>query len=182
MSKSRQTEPEHLVVGQVGRAHGIKGDLRVWPLTDRPEEIFAAGQAVLLGDRSGELPDRAKSLTITRSRPHQDVWIVKFEEVPDRTAAEMFRKRYLFVRTEALAPPEADEVYYHDLLGMEVVTLDGETVGRVHEVYELEPAHMLDVRRNGGSVLVPFSRQVIKQMDVEGRRLIIDPPPGLLEL
>ena len=73
------------------------------------------------------------------------------------------------------------EVFYHDLPGMQVFTLDGARVGEVSQVYELRPADLLEVRTERGTVLVPFVEPIVRELDVAGRRIVIDPPEGLLE-
>nr|NIP82651.1 16S rRNA processing protein RimM [Gemmatimonadota bacterium]NIQ58566.1 16S rRNA processing protein RimM [Gemmatimonadota bacterium]NIU78888.1 16S rRNA processing protein RimM [Gammaproteobacteria bacterium]NIX47565.1 16S rRNA processing protein RimM [Gemmatimonadota bacterium]NIY11936.1 16S rRNA processing protein RimM [Gemmatimonadota bacterium] len=78
--------------------------------------------------------------------------------------------------------PGEGEYYYHQLLGLEVETVDGEVVGRVREVYETEPRHLLEVKGGGRVRLIPFDRRIVRSVDPEARRLVIDPPEGLLEL
>lgn len=174
--------PEHLVVGHVVKPHGIKGEVYVTSLTDRPEEVYSPDRELLLGDRRGELPASPATLVVERSRPYRRGRLVKFRELPDRTAAERYAGHYLLARTETLAPVEEDELFYHQLLDMEVVTVDGDVVGRVREVYETEPAHMLEVKAPGKVHLVPLTQRVVRKVELDRDRLVIDPPPGLLEL
>lgn len=182
MPGSAPSEPEFLVVGHLTKPHGIKGDIALRPLTDRPDEVYSPGREVRLGDRQGELPPGARTLTVEWSRRHKRGLLVKFEEVPDRTTAERLAGRYLLVAIEELAPAEEGEVFYHQLLGAEVVTTDGDPVGRVREVYETEPTHLLEVEGDGKRHLVPFADSVVRQVDVESRRIVIEPPEGLLEM
>ena len=182
MTGAAPPEPDHLVVGHLTKAHGIKGDIALRPLTDRPDDVFAPGREILLGDRHGELPPAVRRLTVERSRHHKRGLLVKFEEVPDRNAAEELAGRYLLVRTEDLAPAEEGEVFYHQLLGAEVVTIEGEAVGRVREVYETEPTHLLEIEADGKRHLVPFAESIVREVDVDGGRIVIEPPEGLLEL
>lgn len=182
MAGPRPREPEFLVVGHIARPHGVRGEVQVLTLTDRPDEVFAPGREVQLGDETGELPAHSPTLTVERSRPYRRGLLVKFEQIPDRTAAERLPGRYLLVATEELAPAEEGEVFYHQLLDAEVVTVAGETVGRVREVYETEPTHLLEVQADGKRHLVPFAESVVREVDVEHGRIVIDPPEGLLEL
>jgi 16S rRNA processing protein RimM len=175
--------PDHLVVGHVSKPHGTKGELFVWPLTDRPDEVFGPGRSVLLGDEQGELSEDSAELVVERSRPFKRGVLLKFEGVEERADIEAFAGRYLLVPTGGLAALEEGEVFYHQLLGAEVVTADGETVGRVREVFETAPAHLLEVKSEDGKVhLIPFSERIVKKVDVEAARIVIKPPPGLLEL
>ena len=80
-------------------------------------------------------------------------------------------------------PREEDEVFYHELLGMQVVTNEGVDVGVVREVYETEPAHLLEVEGAHKKLhLIPFADRIVKKVDQQARRLVIKPPPGLLDL
>jgi 16S rRNA processing protein RimM len=107
---------------------------------------------------------------------------VSFAGVQDRGAAERLQGRYLFLEADALEPLAEGEVFYHQLLGMEVVTKDGETVGEIREVYELRPADLLEVHGPRGEVMIPFLSHVIVEVDRESGRMVIDPPEGLLDL
>jgi 16S rRNA processing protein RimM len=176
-------QPEHLVVGHVTKPHGTKGEIFVWPLTDRPEEVFAAGREVILGDEDGRADEEPALLVVEETREFKRGLLVKFEGVETRDAAEALAQRYLLLPLEALGPPEEGELYYHQLLDAEVVTTEGVVVGRVCEVYETEPAHLLEVQGTDGKRrLVPFTERIVASVDASARRVVIDPPPGLLEL
>jgi 16S rRNA processing protein RimM len=176
-------EPSHLVVGHVTKPHGTKGELFVWPLTDRPDEVLGEGRAVLLGTADGAVDEAAGELVVERSRPFKRGELVKFEGYADRSAVEELAGRYLLVPIDRLGALEEGEVFYHQLLGAEVVTADGQSVGRVREVFETEPAHLLEIKSDDGKVhLVPFAERIVKQVDVEAGRIVIKPPLGLLDL
>ena len=175
--------PEHLVVGQVTKPHGTKGEVFVWPLTDRPVEMFAVGAGVIVGDANGEAPASPERVVVERVRPFKRGLLVKFEDRADLEAVAPLAGVYLLVPTGEVAPLEEGEVFYHDLLGLEVWTAEGERVGRVREVYETEPAHLLEVEDDAGKLrLVPFAERIVKEVDLDGGRVVIRPPPGLLEL
>jgi 16S rRNA processing protein RimM len=175
--------PQHLVVGHISKPHGTKGEVFVWPLTDSPAELFIGGASLLLSDATGELAGDGASLAIERARPFKRGVLVKFEGLEDRNAVEPLHGRYLFLPLDALPPLADDELFYHQLIGAQVETVEGGAVGTVREVYEIEPAHMLEVVGPDGRLhLVPFTAAIVKQVDREARRLVIDPPAGLLEL
>lgn len=178
----RVEEPAFLVVGYVRRAHGTRGELVVEGLTDHPGDVYVSGVVLRAADARGREPDPgAASLRIAGVRPFQDDWLVTFAGVADRDAAAALRGRYLMIERERLPPPAAGEVLYHQLLGIEVFTADGARVGEISEVFEQRPADLLEVRTPKGTVLVPFLEGWIRELDVAGRRLVIDPPAGLLE-
>lgn len=178
-----RSEPEFLVVGQLNKVHGVSGELYVWPLTDHPESTFAPGVILYLGDDTGsDAGVTGATLEIESVRAHRKGFLVRFGGVADRSQAEALRGRYLLrLRSEVQAPGEG-EVFYHELLGMEVVTAEGEEVGRVVEVYEMEPADLLAVRGPRGLTHIPFLKSMVRELDVPGGKLVIDPPEGLLEL
>jgi 16S rRNA processing protein RimM len=176
-------EPEHLVVGHIAKAHGTRGELFVWPLTDRPDDVFAPGRELLLGDEGGALEVGVPTVTVEAVRPFKRGLLVKLAAVASREDADLLLRRYLLLPRSDLPPLEEDEVLYHELLGMHVVTVDGDVVGTVREVFETEPHHLLEVAADGGRThLIPFAARIVRQVDRQQKRLVIDPPAGLLDL
>lgn len=176
-------EPHFLVVGHLNKAHGTKGELFAWPLTDHPDSVYAPGAVFLPGNAEGTEPDSdLPPLRLSGVRPFKRGYLVSFGGVRDREGAELLQGRYLFVEKDVLEPLAEGEVFYHQLLGMEVVTLQGEVLGRVSEVYELRPADMLEVHGPRGEVMIPFLSHIVVEVDPEAGRMVIDPPEGLLDL
>ena len=175
-------DPEYLVVGHLAKAHGTRGEVLIRLLTDEPETVFEPGARVILGDREGELGAAPLEDEIESSKAYRKGWLVKLAGIEDRTRAQELAGRYLLVPTEERGELEEGEYYYHQLLGLEVETVDGREVGRVREVYETEPHHMLEVKGPGGVHLMPFRKEWIRSVDLETARMVIDPPEGLLEL
>jgi 16S rRNA processing protein RimM len=175
-------EPEYLVVGQLSKPHGTRGELLVWTLTDHPDEVFAPGRRLVLGTESGEVSEPRAEVEVAEGRPYKKGFLVRLAGVDDRQAAEAMVTRYVLVPTEDLGEPEEGELYYHQLLGMMVATADGTVVGRVREVYETEPRHLLEVKGEDRVHLIPFSREIVTTVDLVAGRLVIEPPEGLLDL
>lgn len=176
-------EPSHLVVGHLARAHGTKGEIFVWPLTDRPEEVLAEGATVWLADEEGRLDEGAQPLEVERRRPFKQGLLIGFRGYGDRTAVETLAGRYVLAPLAELGEPEPGEWYYHQLLGAAVETVAGERVGRVREVYEMDPADLLEVEdAEGRKRLVPLTRRIVREVDAGAGRIVIDPPEGLLDL
>jgi 16S rRNA processing protein RimM len=176
------TAPEFAVVGRVRRAHGIRGELVVEPVTDAPDAIFASGRRVFVGRPDGELPDEPPSLVVSRARDFKEGLLVTFEGLADRTEAERYRERTFLVPVDELPPPDEDEVYYHDLIGMAVRLADGTPVGEVETLYELPQAVTIEIRRpQGDLVLVPWLPHMVSEVDTDARVVTITPPEGLLE-
>jgi 16S rRNA processing protein RimM len=176
-------QPTHLVVGHVSKAHGTKGEVFIWPLTDSVTDVYAPEQEVLLGDEHGKLDAAAGTLVVESVRDFKRGLLVKFKGLNGREAVDELASRYLLMPIERVAPRGENEIYYHELLGMQVVTRDGVAVGEVREVYETEPAHLLEVKSDSGKIhLIPFAERIVKQVDAENRQIVIKPPPGLLDL
>ena len=173
--------PELTLVGRVRRAHGIRGELVIEPLTDAPDAVFAAGRRVFAGTVAGDLARGAPTLTVRGSRPFKGGWIVAFDKITDRNQAELWRDRYLLLPADELTPPAEDEVFQHDLLGMRVERVTGEVVGAVSALYELPQGLMLEVGEGRGAVLLPYRPEVILRVDVDARTIVVDPPAGLLD-
>lgn len=172
--------PELIIVGRVRKAHGVRGDLVVEPLTDEPDAVFAPGRRVFAGTVSGDPARDGRVLTITSANPFKGGFIVHFAEIADRTAADTWRERYFLVPADELTPLAPAEVYIHELIGMRVELLDGAFVGKVLETYELPQGLTLEVARDRGSVLIPYDR-VVTSIDRDARVIRIDPPAGLLD-
>ncbi|WP_329364202.1 ribosome maturation factor RimM [Streptomyces sp. NBC_00669] len=166
-----------LVVGRIGRAHGIKGEVSVEVRTDEPELRLAPG-AVLATDPAATGP-----LTIATGRVHSGRLMLRFEGVSDRNGAEALRGTMLIAEVDPEQTPEDPEEFYdHQLIDLDVVTVDGREVGRITEVSHLPYQDLLVVARTGGGeVLVPFVMEIVPEIDLDAQRAVIDPPPGLLD-
>lgn len=175
--------PSHLVVGHIAKAHGTKGELFVWPLTDDPEDIFRDGSELLLGDVEGELPDDAATVVVETARAFKRGLLVRLVGHESREDADTVVRRYLLVPADRVAPLNDDEAFYHELLGLAVETVDGVMVGKVREVFEAVPNDLLEVVDDSRRArLIPFTSRIVRTLDRDGRRIVIDPPEGLLDL
>ena len=166
-----------LVVGRIGHAHGIKGEVSVEVRTDDPERRYAVG-SVLATDP----PDRGP-LTVVSTRSHHGRLLVRFDGVPDRNAAEALRGTVLVVDAGSVGETGDDEWWDHDLVDLAAVTTDGQPLGTVEDVIHVPGTPLLSIRAaDGRELLVPFVGAIVPEVDVAGGRLVVDPPPGLLEL
>jgi 16S rRNA processing protein RimM len=158
-----EPRPDRLEVGRVGKAHGLRGEVVVHAITNQPDR-FVPG-TVLEVD--------GVERTIETCRPHQDRWLVRFEGIADRDAAESLRGAVL--AAEPLGDAPEGEVWAHDMIGADVVDQRGTTIGRVASI-EANPAHDLLVLESG--TLVP----VVFVVGHEAGRVVVDVPDGLLDL
>ena len=168
-----------LVVGRIGRPHGVRGAVIVDVRPDDPDLRFAAG-SVLATE-----PAAAGPLTVSAVRWHSGRLLVTFAGVDDRDQAEELRGVLLVVESADLADPaDPDYVRDYQLVGLTVQTTAGEQVGKVADVLH-HGQDLLVIRgdgpRSGAEILVPFVTALVPEVDVAGGRLVIDPPPGLLD-
>jgi 16S rRNA processing protein RimM len=167
-----------VTVGRIGRAHGIRGDVVVGVRTDEPELRFAVGSR-LDTDRTDIGP-----LTVAATRWQSGELIVRFEGIRDRTAATGLRGTWLSVDSGTLASPDdPDEFRDHELIGLSVRTADGSAVGVVTDVLH-HGQDLIAIQPVTGTeaILVPFVKAIVTDVDVASGVLVIDPPPGLLNL
>lgn len=180
--------PEYAIVGLIRKAQGIRGEVIIEPLTDKPDVVFASGSRVFAGTSAGDLAvvhvrgeEEIPTLTVSDSRPFKKGLIVRFEELRDRDSAELWRGRYLLAPFSELPPLEEDQVYLHDLIGMKAVNNDGEELGTVATFYELPQGLMLDIKTPSGTVLIPYRPEVIVRTDIEARVIVVNDTLGLLD-
>ncbi len=164
------------MVARVVKAHGIRGEVSCELLTDIPDRLVA-GTPVMLGGRP---------TTVASSRAHQGRLLVRFEDVTDRTAAELLRG--LEVRAAPLEPAEHEVYFAHELVGMRVVDTEGVDLGSVRALVDLPDAaeyDLLEVERVDGSrwLLPAVDDYVGIELDEhdDERLVVIDPPAGLLD-
>ena len=164
-----------VVVGRIGRAHGVRGEVAVDVRTDEPERRFATSARLHGGDRT---------LTVSRARWHSGRLLVTFAEVPDRTAAEALRGTLLEVEVDPAEQP-ADETEFYDrqLIGLEARTADGAVVGQVASVvHHGEQDTLVITPATGTDILVPFVADLVPTVDLAGGHLIVADVRGLLDL
>jgi 16S rRNA processing protein RimM len=164
-----------LVVGHIGKPHGIRGEVSVYVRTDEPEKRFVPGAVFITA--SGKL-------TLSSLRWHQGHPIAFFEGVADRNAAELLRGTELQVESDSLpAPDDPDEFHDHQLVGLRVVSVGGDDVGTVTRIDHAPASDLLVVdKTGGGTALIPFISQMVPAVDVAGGRIVVDLPDGLLDL
>jgi 16S rRNA processing protein RimM len=162
-----------VVVGRIGRAHGIRGELNVEIRTDEPERRFAPGSSIVCAGRT---------LTVESSRHHSGRLLVAFREVPDRTAAEQLHGSVLETEVDDTERPDDPEEFYdHQLVGLQVRRHDNVVVGAVTSVVHLPEQDTLVVDTDGREVLVPFVTALVPTVDVAGGYLRVADVAGLLD-
>jgi len=170
---------DEVVVARIGKPHGLRGEVTVQLHTDDPDARLAIGS--VLATQAAQGSGVPQALTIRSTRVHQGIWLLAFEEVPDRTGADSLRGTRLVA---APAFEKEDDGWYEDeLVGLPVLTRDGTRIGAVTGL-EVGPAQDLLVVSldTGGDAYLPFVEAIVPEVDTKRGRVVVDPPPGLLEL
>ena len=158
-----------LLAGEVGKPHGLAGEVYVVVISDDPRR-FEAGSVLQHGD--------GRALTLERSRAHGARFIVKFEGIEDRPAAETLRGPLYVPSTEARAL-ESDEFWVDDLVGCLVMSRAGVELGTVSRIVPGSAQDLLEVATDDGVRLVPAVKAIVIEVDPVARRIVVDPPEGL---
>ena len=169
-----------LLVGTVGRPHGVSGELKVIPETDDPDRLRDL-RRVFVGTSAEVARERVIESLRFQPNKHGVAALMKFEGVAGRDGADLLRGQLVFAAEDDLPPLEEGEVYLHDLIGLAVVTEDGETVGTVTDVL-LGAQDLLVVQRDGKpDALVPDVDEIVTLVDLDAEQITIAPPEGLLD-
>lgn len=177
MTDEQTDGPAPVEVGRVVKPHGIRGEVSIELLTDRPHVRFAEGAELWLD---------GTVVTIAAGRPHKGRWLVRFTDVEDRTRAESLRGAVLTAPVLE-GDAEADTFWIHELVGMRVLDDDEEEVGEVASVIEMPVAagyDLLEVRRpSGARIMLPAADELVEARETDDGfvLVVVDPPPGLLD-
>ncbi len=174
-------ETLEVVVGRIGKPHGIRGEVTVDVRTDEPERRYSAGATLRTQAPRGST-FTARSLTVTSTRWHQSVLLVRFDEIGDRNAAEAARGVVLHATIAADATPDDPEEFYdHQLVGLAVHDVDGTHLGEVTGLVHGGAQDLLAIRAlDGRDTLVPFVAALVPEVDLAGRRVVVADRPGLV--
>ncbi|MGH7711476.1 MAG: ribosome maturation factor RimM [Gemmatimonadaceae bacterium] len=164
-------------VALVRRAHGLRGEVLVRPLTARPENIFVAGRDLFVSDVVEDL----SSLVIRGARTTKDGWLLAFDGVPDRSAAERWRGRYLWAPHDEETSLGNETPFAADLVGLLMQLADGSVIGTVSDFYDLPQGPILEVTRAEDRVLFPLRAEFVSRIDPARGVVVVDPPAGLFD-
>ena len=175
-------KPQYLLVGRIGKPHGTKGELRVRPFSDHPEISFAPGTIFQLDGDEKRRPSIPETLRVNNVRTFRTGLLVHFDGVIDRSMATALTGSNLFLPADEVAELEEGEYFWHDLVGMEVVDLKDKFLGKVSSVYELNPLDLLEVSGPESNFMIPCSAEIVVSVNLEGRKIVLDLPEGLLDV
>lgn len=167
--------PEPVLVGRVARAHGLTGEVAVEVVTDFPGR-FVPGARLLLREGAALRP-----VVVSSVRWHGDRLLMRLEGIADRDGADRLRGAELLVDEAQLAPRPPGFVYHFEVEGCTAVARDGSPLGVVRALQEVAGRHLLVLETARGERDVPFVEPIVVSVDLEARRVTLDPPEGLLE-
>jgi len=158
-----------IVIAAIAGAFGVKGEVKIKPFTDDPKTCLTYGP---LRDARGKI-----ILTPIRSRSVKNMLAVVTQEVKTREQAEAMKSTKLYIYRSDLPPAGEDEFYYSDLIGLRVETLSGEAAGKIKAVNNYGAGDILEIQNPGSKDwLLPFTKAAVPRVDIEGGRVVIDPP------
>jgi 16S rRNA processing protein RimM len=169
-------EDRFLLLGKTGRAHGLHGEIRIHCYSGDGATLSRYRELVFC-DQSGRL---TPPLAVATSRPQGQNAIVRIAASTSREAAEKLEGMAVLIDREQLPVADSGEYYWHEITGKTVITVDGLVIGRVDRLFCNGAQDILVVATDGEEVLIPMTRQIVVSEGPEG--LVIDPPPGLLEI
>lgn len=167
---------DYILLGKVAKAHGLRGEVKIFSYSGNPENIGTYGQLVLV-DRSGTL---SSPLAVYKSRVQGKMAIVQLESIADRNEADAIEGRGVLLPKSLLPDTGEDEYYWHQYEGKLVVDTHSTVIGRVKALFNNGAQDVLIVEGAGEEILIPVTKEIVIKEDKE--KLIVDPPPGLLEL
>lgn len=167
------SEPRFLLIGQIAKPHGVRGELSVTPYTDVPER-FTWLKTVYLGQ------DSPREVVVEGARVHQQQVLLKLAGYDDRNAAETLRGQWLQVPEAEGIPLEEGEYYLYQLQGLAVYSEEGQHLGTLVEVLETKANNVFVVHGPLGEILLPDTAEVVKQIDFEAQKMVVFLMPGLL--
>ena len=158
-----------LLVGRIGRAHGIAGEATIEVRTDEPENRFAIGARVQ-SDEHGDL-------LITSHRWHNGILLLGFENISDRNGIETLRDTLMYCEVDIDAPGDGgDDYHVLQLIGCTAFLQSGEKFGEVRDVINLPGQDVLAIDTAQGEVLIPFVRQLVPEVDIKAKKMTVIPP------
>lgn len=165
---------DRLLLGEIGAAQGLKGEVRLHSYTGEPAAIARYGP---LHDEGG------RTIEIESVRVTPKALIARIKGITTREAAEALARTKLYVERARLPERQEEEWYHADLIGLAALDRQGERIGVVVAVQNFGAGDLIEVKpvKGEATVLVPFTRATVPEVDVEGGRLILDPPEGLFE-
>jgi len=158
-------------IARIGAAHGVRGEVRLWPFTQDPQAVASYGPL--------ETEDGTRRFEIEALRAAKGHLVVQLSGIKDRNAAETLRNIDLFVPRERLPPIEEPDTFYHtDLIGLDVITPGGAQVGTVHAIHNFGAGDIIEIMPigRGDPIMLPFTETTVPKVDLAARQIVVVPP------
>jgi 16S rRNA processing protein RimM len=162
---------ERVIVAKIGAAHGVRGEVKLWPFTQDPMAVADYGPL--------ETRDGARRFEIETVRAAGNHLVVRLKGIDDRDAAQALTNTELYVPRERLPPIEEDDTYYHsDLVGLDAVTEDGTQIGTVHAIHNFGAGPVLEITPlgSGETLMLPFTASTVPKIDLEAKQVVVVRP------
>jgi 16S rRNA processing protein RimM len=173
-NEAKHAPIDRVLVAQIGAAHGLRGEVRLRSFTADPMAVKDYGAL--------ESEDGTRRFEIESLRPAKDVLIARLAGIADRNAAEALCNVRLFVTRDRLPPPEPDEFYHADLIGLVAVATDGRELGTVMALHNFGAGDLIEVKlAHGATVMLPFTKAAVPEIDVAGGRIVVELPEDASE-
>jgi 16S rRNA processing protein RimM len=169
---------EHVLIGEIARPHGIMGEVKIYPYSEQPENFKEYKVIVLQQAETG----RTDTYNVVKCRGQGKFVLLQLEGVTSREAALSLQGSRVWLKKKDLPVLSGDEYYWHQLKGLLVFTESGEELGRASKIFHTMAHDIMVVTGSGHEYMIPVKRTIIKKVDPQSDRIIISPPPGLLEI
>lgn len=172
--KDREETKERIRIGRIVNTHGLRGEMKVYPLTDDPERFGEIAYLFI-----GQDEKKKKILSV---KYHKNMVLLKIEGIDTIEKAEALREEYLFIDRENLRELGEDEHLIADLIGLEVIDVSGRKIGRLKDVlsYAANDVYLIE-SAEGREYLIPGLKRFVPEIDMEKGRIVIDPIEGMIE-
>ena len=174
-----ETADDLVMIGEIVKPHGIRGEVKVYSYSERPENFKHYKKVIL--QEPAERGSGTRIYKIVKSREHGKLAILQLENVTSREAAEDLLGSRVWLKKTDFPKLDSDEYYWHQLIGLQVFTEGGRELGKVASLFSTKAHDVLVVSGAGREYLIPVKEEMIKEIDDRRKKLVITPPPGLLE-
>lgn len=164
-----------LAIGKIVGVHGMKGCLKVVLFDGESAALLSPGNQLLLKTTAGKM----QTITVEDIQAHKQIVRMTAEGINDRTTAESLAGAEILVHRSDLPDPEAGRWYWCDLIGLSVYAADDKYLGRIENLFETGSNDVLVVKDKGTELLIPVLESVVRRVDLEEKKMIVDLPEGL---
>jgi 16S rRNA processing protein RimM len=167
-----------VLIGEIAKPHGIRGEVKVYPYSEKPEN-FKHYKNVFLQEPA---ESGTKIYKVVKSRLQGKLVILQLESVVSREAAEALQGSKVWLEKTDFPKLDSGEYYWHQLEGLLVITESGQELGKVSKLFSTSAHDIMVVSGAGHEYMIPVEGSIITNIDDQGGKIIISPPPGLLEI